>query len=196
VSLVEAITRHAMGQQASLASTAQHYFQSKNSLAQGEEWDMSIILHDGSMALYKQYVAGKAWNNRELLRLNNHRYNEWLHSLNTEETLTGLLQDVGLSQCMPYGRGKSSVRDYVNAAGEVASVVVVKGLHQFEQNWTKAHITIGLDGLLWHLYADWVPGQGNGTMKFGGEITPGPRSTATTHDGFTKVGGKGRGRGR
>jgi hypothetical protein len=146
---------------------------------------MAILFHDGSNDLYKRYVTSRAWNDRGLLQLNNHRYNTWLHSLNTEDTIKALLQDAGLAQCLPYGRGTSSVRDYVTAAGDVASVIVVKGLHQFEEQWTKAHITIGLDGLLWHLYAAWVPGAGDGTMKFKNEISAGPRASATTHDGFS-----------
>jgi hypothetical protein len=77
-----------------------------------------------------------------------------------------------------------SVRQWVEADEEKASILVLKGLHQWTHHYTKAHISIGYEGYLWHLYAEL---DANDAMTLNGGITRGGYQAHETHDGWTVV---------
>jgi hypothetical protein len=60
---------------------------------------------------------------------------------------------------------------------------VLKGLHHWTDRYTKAHISIGYEGYLWHLYALLH----KNTMRLNGDITRGGYQADETHDGWTVV---------
>ena len=137
---------------------------------------------------FEGYCHGRQWDDPGLLRfspspqslaLRNH--NTWLHSFNTEATIKDMLENV--PKASKGHLQHNTVREWVDAAIESASVIVLKGLHQWELGFTQAHISIGYEGYLWHLYAV-RRGQ---TMMLCGGITRGDYQAPQTHDGWAIV---------
>lgn len=141
---------------------------------------MSVIFHDGTNNLYKGYVGNKTWDDLSLLRLDwdtstNRKLREW----NTETNI-GILLDAAKSHKL--SGYVSSLKSYMEADEDTASIIVIKGVHQpfGDQGKWVPHISIGLDGYIWHLYYTW---HRNDTMSFDGS-SRGPRATGSTHDGW------------
>jgi hypothetical protein len=137
---------------------------------------------------FEGYCSGKQWNDPTLLFPPNCndttvRFNQWLQQFNTEAIIKGMLEKVPVAS---RGLGQyNTVRQWVEADEEKASILVLKGLHQWTDKYSKAHISIGYEGYLWHLYARFqVRPQ---TMIFNGDITCGGYQAHETHDGWTVV---------
>ena len=143
---------------------------------------MSIMFHDGTNQLYKGYVNNKAWDDDELLRLDNDtNTNRRLRAWNNEEDITGILS-MGSVKGHKLSGYVSSLKSYIEADEDTASIIVVKGLHQpngANFRW-EPHVTIGLDAYLWHLYFTWTR---DDTMYYAGS-SKGPKATGSTHDGW------------
>jgi hypothetical protein len=151
---------------------------------------MSITFHDGTLALYSKYCDGKAWNDASLLRLNTERsqYDKYLmEKCNTETAMKALLGGDAVRLVKPVSTG-SKLGEYMDA--KATGIIVIKGLHQWERIGTTwnyhLHITFGLDGYLWHLYALYE----NHTEKVRllGEISRGESLTTEDHEGFKQPG--------
>jgi len=155
---------------------------------------VAVEFSDGTNPLYRQYTNNRAWNDVGLLWLNRARQYDriLIDEYNTEERLRQLLAGEALTSCRPYGPGTSKLSEYRDADIGVASLMVVKGLHQWQRigtSWNyKLHITLGLDGWLWHLYAKYT--DRDGTIAFTNEISSGGRATGEDHQGFARVGGR------
>jgi hypothetical protein len=152
---------------------------------------MTIAFHQGNHPLYRRYAA-RPWNDEGLLMLDSHRsdYDRWLmEQCNTEEGMTALLAGDGPKNCRPFGVGSSKLSEYIGA--DQTGIIVVKGLHQWQRmgrSWNyRLHITLGLEGQLWHLYALY---HANGRIAFTSECSAGERVTGEDHEGFERVGRK------
>ena len=160
---------------------------------------MAIEFSDGTHPLYRQYTNSRAWNDAGLLQLNRARQYDriLIDTHNTEAGMRALLGGEALGNCRPYGVGTSKLSDYRDADIAEASLMVVKGLHQWQRlgnTWNyKLHVTLGLDGWLWHLYAKYTDATGG--IAFTSEVTSGGRATGEDHQGYARV-GRGGGRRR
>lgn len=157
---------------------------------------MSLTFHDGTSLLYRNYTNHRAWNNTALLGLNPGRsYDRMLiDDYNNEVKMRELFARPGAQSCCPGGVGASRLGDYVNSS--VRDVIVIKGLHQWVEKvgtgsarWGsnfQLHITFGLDGQLWHLYATYYGDSRK--VTFSSECTAGEKVSHTDHEGFSKQG--------
>lgn len=146
---------------------------------------MSIEFHDGTNAVYKKYSASKKWNDAGLLQLNGAAsiYDKWLIEQNSEENLRALLNTSAVTEIRPFGHG-DKLGTLMELEGQ--SMIVVKGLHQWKRvnkTWNyKLHITLGMEGYLWHLDALYT--DSSGKVAFVGSISRGDSISDETHDGF------------
>lgn len=155
---------------------------------------MSLTFHDGTNPLYKNYSTHRAWNDSGLLRLNPSRsYDRLLiDTYNNEAKMRELFARPGAQNCRPGGPGASKLGEYVGS--DVRDVIVIKGLHQWvEKVGTgnartgsnfQLHLSFGLDGQLWHLYATYFGDSQRITLT--SECTAGERVSAVDHEGFGK----------
>ena len=155
---------------------------------------MTIEFHQGNHRLYQRY-APRPWNDEGLLMLNSQQnyYDRWLmQTCNTEEAMTALLAGDGPKYCRPFGGG-SKLSEYIDA--EETGIIVVKGLHQWERigfgrnSRYRLHITFGLEGYLWHLYARYHP---NRRIEFTSDLSRGEQVTMEDHEGFVRASSGGR----
>jgi hypothetical protein len=136
---------------------------------------------------FEGYCERKQWNDRTLLFpptsiATLDRNNQWLQAFNTEAIIKRMLANVPKAS---KARGYfNTVREWVEAPEEVASIIVLKGLHQWKDGYTKAHISIGYDGYIWHLYARYHGEVRPQTMKLNGDITSGDFQADETHDHY------------
>lgn len=152
---------------------------------------MSVIFHDGNHPLYRGYTQGKAWNDPGFLCLNEH--DEWdkllIDTWNHEAAIRPLFNNDGARAVQPYGAGTSRLSDWIDAPGEVGSIIVIKGLHQWEPKRGSRdfhlHLTFGFDGDLWHWYASYY--NASGKIRLTAQVSDGGRVTGVSHDGFTLV---------
>jgi len=151
---------------------------------------VSVKFHDGTDKLYQAYTQSKAWDDTGLLQLNpTDQWDKFLIAHNTEEKLKTLLAGNGVTYCTPEGYS-SKLGEYRDS--DERSFIVLKGLHQWQRKGNtadyKLHITIGLDGKLWHLYANYfAKGQ---KIAFSTDCSAGEKISATDNEGFTQVGKK------
>lgn len=151
---------------------------------------MAVEFHDGNHKLYGAYSQGKAWNDNGLLRLSmRDQYDRMLiDDYNNEAKIAEMLKSNVLSNCRPFGVGTSKLSEYIGAQG--TGIIIIKGLHQWKRvgrYWDyKLHLSFGLEGQLWHLYARYMNDTGNVTLT--NSCSAGERVTGESHDGFVKVG--------
>lgn len=155
---------------------------------------MSLTFHDGTNPLYRNYSRHRAWNDTGLLRLNPGRsYDRLLTgTYNTEAKIREMFGRPGAQNCRPGGVGASKLGDYVSSAER--DVIIIKGLHQWVEKvgtgnarWGsnfQLHLSFGLDGQLWHLYATYYSDSEKITLS--SECSAGERVTAVDHEGFAK----------
>ncbi len=156
---------------------------------------MGLTLHDGSHDLYKGYSNGKAWNDEAFLMLNSSRsvYDEWLmRRYNTDEGMTALFTKQGITTCKLFGDDSSTVGEYVGSTQ--SSIIVVKGLHQWQRRQDSPnyglHVTIGLEGWLWHLKATYYHNADEAKAKVSllpRDATKGQQMTGVDHEGFQRI---------
>ena len=162
---------------------------------------MALKFHDGTLALYSGYCGGRAWNDADLLRLNpGDAYDKWvMDTYNTEAGMRALFDRPGILSARPFGPGTSTVGEYVG--GDGASLIVIKGLHQWQEirvtpkggrpYWQKKlHVTVGLEGQLWHFYGTLHDHSDPARAKVAlspQTISVGERMTGTDHDNFQRV---------
>ena len=156
---------------------------------------MTVTFHDGTNPLYRKYTNHRAWNNTALLGLNpGVGYDRLLiDGYNNETKIKELLGRPGAQNCYP---GASRLGDYVSSS--VRDVIIVKGLHQWVEKtgtgtarWGsnyQLHVTFGLDGQLWHLYATYYGDSQK--ITFRSQCSAGERVTDVDHEGFVKQGRK------
>ncbi|MBJ2156627.1 hypothetical protein [Variovorax sp. IB41] len=159
---------------------------------------MSVTFHDGTNLLYRNYTSHRGWNNTALLGLNPGRsYDRLLiDDYNNEAKMKELFARPGAQNCYPGGPGASKLGDYVNS--DSRDVIVIKGLHQWVEKPGTAgrrggsnyqlHITFGLDGQLWHLYATYFGDSQK--ITFSSQCSVGEKVSHTDHEGFSKQGRK------
>lgn len=153
---------------------------------------MALTFHDGTHPLYKNYTV-RPWNDVGLLMLNPERsqYDRWLmENYNTEARIRELCNGNGVRYCYPFGEGKSKLSEYIEAAE--GSLILLKGLHQWERKDNgydyRLHVTFGLEGQLWHLYANYYASSEKVVLST--VATAGERVTGEDHEGYTRAGGR------
>jgi len=137
---------------------------------------------------FEGYCLGKQWNDETLLfpfrrGARDEYYNQWLQAFNTEAIIKRMLANVPKAS---KARGYfNTVRQWVET--DQTSILVLKGLHHWKDGYTKAHISIGYDGWIWHLVARYHGELHPQTMKLNGDITKGDRRADKTHDDWNVV---------
>jgi len=158
---------------------------------------MGLKFHQGDKPIYAAYTKNKAWNDDELLKnpKNNAPNPEWLKEWNTETKVKETLR-CPLSR-MFYANQPDELTKQVGALldgdPDGLNLWVIKGFHQVEHekanDLLKTHLTIGLDGQLWHFDCR-MP---RGTMTMPPHVigvSHGSLQTTMDADGFEQVTGK------
>ena len=134
---------------------------------------------------FEGYCLSKQWNDQTLLfppncNATTAHFNQWLQAFNTEAIIKRMLANVPKAS---KARGYfNTVREWVET--DQTSILVLKGLHHWKDGYTKAHISIGYDGYIWHLDALWHRELHPETMIFNGEITKGLVQANKTHENY------------
>lgn len=163
---------------------------------------MGLKFHQGDKQIYASYTGRRAWNNAELLKnpFTNAQNPDWLGAWNTETKVKETLR-CPLSR-MFYSNHPDQQTKQIGALldgdAEGINLWVIKGFHQVKlnvgQNLLETHLTVGLDGKLWHFDCR-MP---RGLMTIPPHVTgatSGMLQTDVDADDFQKV-KKGRGRGK
>ena len=119
---------------------------------------MGLKFHQGDKKLYAGYTGNRAWNNAELLKnpFNGQPNPEWLGAWNTEtkvkETLRGPLSR--MFYATQADAQTKQIGALLDGDPDGINLWLIKGFHQVKldasQNLLETHLTVGLDGRLWH----------------------------------------------
>jgi hypothetical protein len=162
---------------------------------------MGLKFHQGDKKLYSGYTGAKAWDSADLLKnpFNNAPNPDWLTAWNTETKIKETLR-CPLSRMFYANQSDVQTRQIgavLDGDAEGINLWVLKGFHQVKldtaKNLLETHVTLGLDGRLWHFDCR-MP---RGLMTIPPHVTGasyGQLQTDEDADGFQKQ-KKGRGKG-
>lgn len=119
---------------------------------------MGLKFHKGDKKIYSGYTGGKAWDDAELLKnpFNGAANPDWLKDWNSETKVKETLR-CPLSRMFYANQSDQQTRQIgalLDGDAEGINLWLIKGFHQVKlevsKNLLETHLTVGLDGRLWH----------------------------------------------
>jgi hypothetical protein len=119
---------------------------------------MGLKFHQGDKQIYAVYTGRRAWDNGDLLKnpFNGSANPDWLKDWNTETKLKETLR-CPLSRMFYANQADAQTKQIgalLDGDAEGINLWVIKGFHQVKvdasKNLLETHVTVGLDGRLWH----------------------------------------------
>jgi len=119
---------------------------------------MGLKFHQGDKKIYTTYTGSRAWDHAELLKnpRNGAPNPEWLTPWNTETKVKETLR-CPLSRMFYANQADKQTKQIgalLDGDPDGINLWVIKGFHQVKleaaKNLLETHLTVGLDGRLWH----------------------------------------------
>jgi hypothetical protein len=119
---------------------------------------MGLKFHQGDKQIYSGYTGNRAWNNDDLLKnpFNGAPNPDWLKDWNTETKVKETLR-CPLSRMFYASVSDAQTKQLgalLDGDPDGLNLWVIKGFHQVKldgmNDLLESHLTVGLDGRLWH----------------------------------------------